>query len=41
VNHGGATGEEIYNHALNIQKSVLEKFDIDLLPEVNIVGTAS
>jgi UDP-N-acetylmuramate dehydrogenase len=38
VNHGGATGQEIYNHALNIQKSVLDKFDIDLLPEVNIVG---
>jgi UDP-N-acetylmuramate dehydrogenase len=39
VNHGGATGEEIYNHAVNIQKSVLEKFDINLLYEVNIVGT--
>lgn len=38
VNHGGATGEEIYNHALNIQESVSNTFNIDLRPEVNIVG---
>lgn len=38
VNHGGATGEEIYRHALTIQKSVRDTFDIDLRPEVNIVG---
>lgn len=38
VNHGDATGEEIYNHAKTIQKSVLDMFDVDLQPEVNIVG---
>lgn len=38
VNHGDATGEEIYKHAKTIQKSVLDMFDVDLQPEVNIVG---
>lgn len=37
VNHGGATGDEIYRHAVNIQVSVREKFGIDLQPEVNII----
>lgn len=41
VNHGGATGDEIYNHAKTIQQSVQDMFDIDLLPEVNIVGNRS
>jgi len=38
VNHGGATGEEIFNHAKTIQQTVLETFGIDLMPEVNIIG---
>lgn len=37
VNHGGATGEELYMHALTIQRSVADHFGIELTPEVNIV----
>ena len=37
VNYGKATGDEIWNHALNVKQSVLDKYDIELEPEVNIV----
>lgn len=37
VNYGHATGQEILQHALQIQKSVLEKFGITIEPEVNLV----
>ncbi|MEM9299532.1 MAG: UDP-N-acetylmuramate dehydrogenase [Bacteroidota bacterium] len=37
VNHGGGTGNELWELALEIQKSVADKFGIDLHPEVNII----
>lgn len=38
VNHGGATGEEIYEHAMKIRESVKEKFGVELDPEVNVIS---
>ena len=37
VNHGNATGDEIFRHAKSIQNSVKEIFGINLMPEVNVV----
>lgn len=37
VNYGGASGNEIWQLALDIQKSVKEKFDIEIKPEVNVI----
>jgi UDP-N-acetylmuramate dehydrogenase len=37
VNHGGATGDEIIDLANKIIESVREKFELALVPEVNIV----
>jgi UDP-N-acetylmuramate dehydrogenase len=37
VNHGNATGEEVIALTEKIEKSVLEKFDIQLVREVNII----
>ena len=38
VNHGNATGEEIISLSKEIQQSVKKKFEIDIHPEVNIIG---
>lgn len=38
VNYGGATGEEVWNLAMEIKASVAKKFGISLTPEVNIIG---
>jgi UDP-N-acetylmuramate dehydrogenase len=37
VNYGGATGHEIWQLAIDIQKSVAEKFGITINPEVNVI----
>lgn len=37
VNYGNATGDEIWQLALDIQKSVRDKFGIEIQPEVNVV----
>lgn len=37
VNHGKATGEEIWELAQNVQASVKEIFNITLIPEVNVI----
>lgn len=37
VNYGQASGQEIWDLALKIQKSVKEKFGIEIQPEVNVV----
>lgn len=37
VNHGEATGEEIWSLAMDIVNSIEQKFDIRLTPEVNIL----
>jgi UDP-N-acetylmuramate dehydrogenase len=36
VNYGGATGSEVYQLALDIKKSVFEKFGVEINTEVNI-----
>lgn len=37
VNHGNATGQQIWELALAIQKEVKKKFDIYIQPEVNVI----
>ena len=36
-NYGNATGKEIYDLALKIKQSVLEKFNLTIEPEVNVI----
>jgi UDP-N-acetylmuramate dehydrogenase len=37
VNYGNASGAEVYQLAKDIIASVKEQFDIELVPEVNII----
>lgn len=37
VNFGGSTGEDVFNLAKEIQEVVLEKFDIEISPEINLI----
>lgn len=37
VNYGGATGNEVYELALEIRESVLQRFGVRIDPEVNVV----
>lgn len=39
VNHGGATGQDVADLAAAVCRSVKEKFDIDLHPEVNFIAS--
>lgn len=41
VNHGQATGAELFSLAKEIQRDVREKFSIDIAAEVNIIESAS
>lgn len=37
VNYGGATGSEIYQLAMDIKRSVMDKFGVEINPEVNLI----
>lgn len=37
VNYGNATGEEVWALALDIKQSVMDKFGIEITPEVNVI----
>jgi UDP-N-acetylmuramate dehydrogenase len=37
VNYGGATGHEVYKLAMDIKQSVMDKFGVDINPEVNLI----
>jgi UDP-N-acetylmuramate dehydrogenase len=37
VNYGHATGHEVYQLAMDIKQSVMDKFGVEIIPEVNLV----
>jgi len=39
VNHGNATGEEIFNLSERVRKSVVDQFGVDLVREVTVIGS--
>jgi UDP-N-acetylmuramate dehydrogenase len=38
VNHGGASGKELWSHAQEVMKQVHSTFGIELEPEVNLIN---
>ena len=38
VNHGNATGEELWDFAKEVKEDVYKNFNINLEPEVNLIG---
>jgi len=38
VNYGGGTGQDIYQLARDIQRSVKDRFNIDIIPEVQVIS---
>ena len=41
INRGDATAGEIYSLILHVQQVVKEKFDVELEPEVRLIGEFS
>ena len=37
VNHGDATGAELYDFAMQVRQTVTDKFGLELTPEVNVI----
>lgn len=38
VNHGGASGKDLWAVAMQVKADVKQQFNIDLMPEVNVIG---
>jgi UDP-N-acetylmuramate dehydrogenase len=38
VNHGRASGKDLWDVAVQVKADVKQQFNIDLTPEVNVIG---